>query len=415
VREELITKGAKAKEASKIIAQASAAEKNKALSEMANALINNITLIIDANNIDLENARTKSFPKAFIDRLTLSESRITEMAQGLRELISLPDPIRESSQGWVTEDGIEIRKIQVPLGVIGIIYEARPNVTSDAAGLCLKAGNAVILRGSKDAVNSNKKIVEVLQNALGKTALGKNALQLVEDTSREAANEMMQMNKYIDVLIPRGGQGLINTVVENSKIPVIETGTGNCHAFIDETADIEMAVKIVENGKTQRPGVCNALETVLVHKNAASEFLPAMENSLEKYPVELRVCEESKKYLKKYNLATEEDYYTEFLDLILAVKIVENIEEAISHIDKYSSKHSEVIITKDYNNSRKFQKEIDAAAVYVNASTRFTDGGKFGFGAEIGISTQKLHARGPMGIKHLTSYKYEISGNGEIR
>lgn len=415
MREELITKGAKAKEASKIIAQASAAEKNKALSEMANALINNITLIIDANNIDLENARTKSFPKAFIDRLTLSESRITEMAQGLRELISLPDPIRESSQGWVTEDGIEIRKIQVPLGVIGIIYEARPNVTSDAAGLCLKAGNAVILRGSKDAVNSNKKIVEVLQNALGKTALGKNALQLVEDTSREAANEMMQMNKYIDVLIPRGGQGLINTVVENSKIPVIETGTGNCHAFIDETADIEMAVKIVENGKTQRPGVCNALETVLVHKNAASEFLPAMENSLEKYPVELRVCEESKKYLKKYNLATEEDYYTEFLDLILAVKIVENIEEAISHIDKYSSKHSEVIITKDYNNSRKFQKEIDAAAVYVNASTRFTDGGKFGFGAEIGISTQKLHARGPMGIKHLTSYKYEISGNGEIR
>lgn len=415
MREELITKGAKAKEASKIIAQASAAEKNKALSEMANALINNITLIIDANNIDLENARTKSFPKAFIDRLTLSESRITEMAQGLRELISLPDPIRESSQGWVTEDGIEIRKIQVPLGVIGIIYEARPNVTSDAAGLCLKAGNAVILRGSKDAVNSNKKIVEVLQNALGKTALGKDVLQLVEDTSREAANEMMQMNKYIDVLIPRGGQGLINTVVENSKIPVIETGTGNCHAFIDETADIEMAVKIVENGKTQRPGVCNALETVLVHKNAASEFLPAMENSLEKYPVELRVCEESKKYLKKYNLATEEDYYTEFLDLILAVKIVENIEEAISHIDKYSSKHSEVIITKDYNNSRKFQKEIDAAAVYVNASTRFTDGGKFGFGAEIGISTQKLHARGPMGIKHLTSYKYEISGNGEIR
>ena len=415
MREELITKGAKAKEASKIIAQASAAEKNKALSEMANALINNITLIIDANNIDLENARTKSFPKAFIDRLTLSESRITEMAQGLRELISLPDPIRESSQGWVTEDGIEIRKIQVPLGVIGIIYEARPNVTSDAAGLCLKAGNAVILRGSKDAVNSNKKIVEVLQNALEKTALGKDVLQLVEDTSREAANEMMQMNKYIDVLIPRGGQGLINTVVENSKIPVIETGTGNCHAFIDETADIEMAVKIVENGKTQRPGVCNALETVLVHKNAASEFLPAMENSLEKYPVELRVCEESKKYLKKYNLATEEDYYTEFLDLILAVKIVENIEEAISHIDKYSSKHSEVIITKDYNNSRKFQKEIDAAAVYVNASTRFTDGGKFGFGAEIGISTQKLHARGPMGIKHLTSYKYEISGNGEIR
>lgn len=415
MREELIIKGTQAKEASNVIAQASATEKNKALSEMAQALVDNIKEIIEANSVDLENAKNQDLPKAFMDRLTLNEVRIREMAQGLTELIALPDPIRESSLGWVSEDGIEIRKVQVPLGVIGIIYEARPNVTSDAAGLCLKAGNAVILRGSKDAINSNKKIVEVLQNALEKTTLGKYVIQLVEDTSREAANEMMQMNKYIDVLIPRGGQGLINSVVENSRIPVIETGTGNCHAFVDETADIEMAVRIIENGKTQRPGVCNALETVLVHKNIANELLPALENVLEKYPVELRACEESKKYLKKYKEATEDDYYTEFLDLILAVKIVDSIDDAISHIYKYSSKHSEVIITKDYNNGRKFQKEVDAAAVYVNASTRFTDGGKFGFGAEIGISTQKLHARGPMGIKHLTSYKYEISGNGEIR
>ncbi|MDD4343881.1 MAG: glutamate-5-semialdehyde dehydrogenase [Eubacteriales bacterium] len=415
VREELIIKGTQAKEASNVIAQASATEKNKALSEMAQALVDNIKEIIEANSVDLENAKNQDLPKAFMDRLTLNEVRIREMAQGLTELIALPDPIRESSLGWVSEDGIEIRKVQVPLGVIGIIYEARPNVTSDAAGLCLKAGNAVILRGSKDAINSNKKIVEVLQNALEKTTLGKYVIQLVEDTSREAANEMMQMNKYIDVLIPRGGQGLINSVVENSRIPVIETGTGNCHAFVDETADIEMAVRIIENGKTQRPGVCNALETVLVHKNIAEKLLPALEDVLNKYPVELRVCEESKKYLKKYKEATEDDYYTEFLDLILAVKIVDSIDDAISHIYKYSSKHSEVIITKDYNNGRKFQKEVDAAAVYVNASTRFTDGGKFGFGAEIGISTQKLHARGPMGIKHLTSYKYEISGNGEIR
>lgn len=415
MREELIIKGTQAKEASNVIAQASATEKNKALSEMAQALVDNLKEIIEANSVDLENAKNQDLPKAFMDRLTLNEVRIREMAQGLTELIALPDPIRESSLGWVSEDGIEIRKVQVPLGVIGIIYEARPNVTSDAAGLCLKAGNAVILRGSKDAINSNKKIVEVLQNALEKTTLGKYVIQLVEDTSREAANEMMQMNKYIDVLIPRGGQGLINSVVENSRIPVIETGTGNCHAFVDETADIEMAVRIIENGKTQRPGVCNALETVLVHKNTAEKLLPALEDVLNKYPVELRVCEESKKYLKKYKEATEDDYYTEFLDLILAVKIVDSIDDAISHIYKYSSKHSEVIITKDYNNGRKFQKEVDAAAVYVNASTRFTDGGKFGFGAEIGISTQKLHARGPMGIKHLTSYKYEISGNGEIR
>jgi glutamate-5-semialdehyde dehydrogenase len=415
MREELLLKGAQAKAAAKVMAQACGEEKNKALAAMAQALIDNIQAIIEANKADLEKAEANNLTKAFLDRLTLNESRIKDMAQGLKDLMALPDPVRESSLGWVTEDGIEIRKIQVPLGVIGIIYEARPNVTADAAGLCLKAGNAVILRGSKDAIGSNRKIVEVLQKALEQTSLSKYSVQLVEDTSREAATEMMQMNKFIDVLIPRGGQGLINTVVENSKIPVIETGTGNCHAFVDDSADFQMALNIIENGKTQRPGVCNALETVLVHEKIAPGFLPILEKNLEKYPVELRACEESRKHLKNFTEAVEDDYYTEFLDLILAVKIVKNIEEAIKHIDKYGSKHSEVIITKDYGNSRKFQKEVDAAAVYVNASTRFTDGGKFGFGAEIGISTQKLHARGPMGIQHLTSYKYEICGNGEIR
>jgi len=415
MREELVLKGAKGKEAAKKIAQATALGKNNALAEMAKALMENATDIIKINKLDLENGKKQNFTKAFIDRLTLNEERINGMAQGLIDLTTLPDPVRESSLGWVTEDGIEIRKIQVPLGVIGIIYEARPNVTADAGGLCLKAGNAVILRGSKDAINSNKKIVEVLQNALEKAGLDRNIIQLIEDTDREAANEMMQLNKYIDVLIPRGGQGLINAVVENSKIPVIETGVGNCHAFVDESADLEMAVNIIENGKTQRPGVCNALETILVHKNTAEKFLPALEERLGKYPVELRVCNKSEEYLTNFIKAEEEDFYTEFLDLILAVKVVDNIEEALFHIDKYGSKHSEVIITKDYNNGRKFQKEVDAAAVYINASTRFTDGSKFGFGAEIGISTQKLHARGPMGIQHLTSYKYEICGNGEIR
>ncbi len=415
MREELILKGTQAKEAAKTIAQASVIEKNKALSEMALALKDNINEIIEANKVDLENGKNQDLTKAFIDRLTLNEGRIKDMAQGLLDLIALPDPVGESDQGWITEDGIEIKKVQVPLGVIGIIYEARPNVTADAAGLCLKAGNAVILRGSKDAINSNKKIVEILQKALEKTTLNKYVIQLVEDTDRQAANEMMQMSKYIDVLIPRGGQGLINAVLENSKIPVIETGTGNCHAFVDESADLEMAVSIIENGKTQRPGVCNALETVLVHQNVAKDFLPLLEKTLEKYPVELRGCAESSKYLKKSVVATEEDYFTEFLDLILAIKVVKDIDEALEHIDKYSSKHSEVIITGNYKNSRRFQKEVDAAAVYVNASTRFTDGSKFGFGAEIGISTQKLHARGPMGVSHLTSYKYEICGNGEIR
>ncbi len=412
---ELFEKGLEAKAAATVMAQASTREKNQALEIMASQLEERTPEIVAANRIDLDNAAGQDFTRAFIDRLTLNENRIADMADGLRQLIALSDPVRKSSLGWITEDGIEIRRVQVPLGVIGIIYEARPNVTADAAGLCLKSGNAVILRGSKDAIHSNKKIVEVLQDALEMTTLGRHVVQLIEDTSREAAAEMMALNQYIDVLIPRGGQGLINAVVENAKIPVIETGIGNCHAFVDQTAQINMAVNIVENGKTQRPGVCNSLETLLVHKEIAADFLPALEKRLESYNLEYRACTESAKYLKNVTPAEDRDYYEEFLDMIVAVKVVEDLDEALAHIAKYGSKHSEVIITEQYQNARRFQKEIDAAAVYVNASTRFTDGNKFGFGAEIGISTQKLHARGPMGIEHLTSVKYEIDGHGEVR
>ena len=412
---ELVLKGSKAKQAATIMARASSREKNHALEMMATQLVERSAEIIEANARDLVSAADQNFTRAFIDRLTLNEKRVADMADGLRQLTGLADPVRKSALGWVTEDGIEIRKVQVPLGVIGIIYEARPNVTADAAGLCLKAGNAVILRGSKDAVESNKKIVQVLQDALEMTTLGRDVVQLIEDTSREAAAEMMKLNKYIDVLIPRGGQGLISAVVENAKIPVIETGIGNCHAFVDQSADIKMALDIIENGKIQRPGVCNALETLLIHKDIAAELIPALEERLQTFDLEYRVCPEAEKYFKTFTQAEDTDYYEEFLDLIIAVKIVNNLEEAMAHIAKYGSMHSEVIITESYQNARRFQLETDAAAVYVNASTRFTDGNMFGFGAEIGISTQKLHARGPMGIEHLTSVKYEIDGQGQIR
>lgn len=415
MHQELMEKGRQARGAAKILAQASTREKNQALAAMAAALRSRQAEIVEANGLDLEAARDQDFTKAFVDRLTLNEKRVLDMATGLDQLVNLADPVGKSDMGWITQEGIRIRKVQVPLGVIGIIYEARPNVTADAAGLCLKAGNAVILRGSKDAIHSNKKIVEVLQDALVSAGLAREAVQLVEDTSREAANEMMRLHQYIDVLIPRGGQGLINAVVENSRIPVIETGIGNCHAYVDQGADLEMALNIVENGKAQRPGVCNSLETLLVHRDEAEAFLPPLEARLDAYPVEFRACPRSSAFLKRSVPATEEDFATEFLDYILAVKVVDSLEEALAHIDQYGSKHSEVIITRDYANAVRFQKEVDAAAVYVNASTRFTDGGMFGFGAEIGISTQKLHARGPMGVEHLTSIKYEIDGNGEIR
>lgn len=413
--DKLIEIGKRAKEASVNLAALTASQKNQALALMAEALLEGQAQIIEANKIDVKNARERQLTEALIDRLTLNEERVKDMAQGLVDLISLPDPIGESRHSWISEDGLEIKKVQVPLGVVGIIYEARPNVTADAAGLCLKSGNAALLRGSSDAINSNMKIVEILQAALEKSKAGKFSLQLLEDTSRETANKMMQLTEYIDVLIPRGGQGLINAVIENAKIPVIETGTGNCHAFIDESADLQMALRIIENGKTQRPGVCNALETILVHRKIAEEFLPQMEKVLAKHKVEIRACQGARKHMKNTKRAYKEDYATEYLDMIVAVKQVSSLKQAIDHINEYGSGHSEVIVTEDYENSRRFHKEVDAATVYVNASTRFTDGGMFGFGAEIGISTQKLHARGPMGVQHLTSYKYQISGNGEIR
>ena len=337
------------------------------------------------------------------------------MAVGLRAVAELPDPVGHVEEMWLNKDNLQIGKVAVPLGVIGMIYEARPNVTADAAALCLKSGNAVMLRGSGDAIQSNLKIASVLAKAAEEAGIPAGAIQIIEDTSRETVNEMMNLNEYLDVLIPRGGAGLIQNVVKNATVPVIETGVGNCHIYVDETADAEMAVEIIMNGKVQRPGVCNATESLLVHKNIAAEVLPLAAEKLLAAGVELRGCEETMQYIPQGKAATEEDYATEFHSLILSVKVVDSIDEAILHIRRYGTKHSEVIVTNDYAHARMFQQMVDAACVYVNASSRFSDGFQFGFGAEIGISTQKLHARGPMGLKELTSYKYIINGSGQVR
>lgn len=412
---ELISKGKKAKEASYILSNISTNEKNKALNEMAKALLENSKDIIEANKIDIENARNKGISKSMIDRLLLNEDRIKGMSSGLTQVAGLEDPIGEVSSIVIRPNGLQIGKKRVPLGVIGIIYEARPNVTCDAVGLCLKSGNTTILRGGSEAINSNKKIVEVLKGALENTQLPVDCIQLIEDTSRETVKEMMKLNEYIDVLIPRGGAGLIKSVVENATVPVIETGTGNCHVYVDKNCDLEMAKEIVINAKTSRPAVCNAEEKLLVHEDVAKEFIPVIVEELRKRKVEVRGDKSSIEIVNDIILADEEDYYKEYLDYIICIKIVKDTDEAIAHINKYGSGHSEVIVTKDYNNSQKFHQRVDAAAVYVNASTRFTDGEEFGFGAEIGISTQKLHARGPMGLKELTTNKYIIFGNGQIR
>lgn len=412
---ELISKGKKAKEAAYILSNISTNEKNKALNEMAKALLENSKDIMEANKIDIENAKNKGTSEALIDRLLLTEDRIKGMSSGLIQVEALEDPIGEVSSIVIRPNGLQIGKKRVPLGVIGIIYEARPNVTCDAVGLCLKSGNATILRGGSEAINSNKKIVEVLKSALERTEISSDCIQLIEDTSRETVKEMMKLNEYIDVLIPRGGAGLIKSVVENATVPVIETGTGNCHVYVDKNCDLEMAKEIVINAKTSRPAVCNAEEKLLVHEDVAKEFIPVIVEELRKRKVEVRGDKKSIEILNDIILAEEEDYYKEYLDYIICIKIVKNIDEAIAHINKHGSGHSEAIITKDYDNAQKFHQRIDAAAVYVNASTRFTDGEEFGFGAEIGISTQKLHARGPMGLKELTSNKYIIFGNGQIR
>lgn len=412
---ELEQKGALAKEASYQLGVLAAEEKNQALLAMADGLEAHCAEVLAANALDMEAAKVKGLPQAFLDRLLLTEGRIADMAQGLRALVDLPDPIGHVDEMWLNEANLQIGKMRVPLGVVGIIYEARPNVTADAAGLCLKSGNAAFLRGSSDAIMSNKAIMHVLQQAAEGAGMPKGALQLVEDTSRETANAMLKLNKYLDVLIPRGGAGLIRNVVENATVPVIETGVGNCHVYVDESADLDMAVDIIINGKVQRPGVCNATETLLVHQAVAPAFLPKAAAKLLAAGVELRCSAEAQAYIPASQPATEEDYATEFHALVLAVKVVQDMDEALQHIRRYSTKHSEVIVTNQYDHAQKFLQMVDAACVYVNASSRFSDGFQFGFGAEIGISTQKLHARGPMGLKELTSYKYIIMGQGQIR
>ena len=389
--------------------------KNKALLLIADALTANADEIVKANDIDIKTARENGTREALIDRLTLTRSRIEGMADGVRQVAALADPTGVVLSGSTRPNGLRIEKVRVPLGVIGIIYEARPNVTSDAAALCMKSGNAVILRGGKEAINSNKCIADIMRNAIAQAGLPKDCIALVEDTSRASSVELMQLSDYLDVLIPRGSASLINAVVENSKVPVIETGVGNCHVYVDDSADIDMAAEIIFNAKTSRPSVCNAIETILVHKDIAQQALPRIKAKLDEKDVTLRCCERSAVILSGVENATEDDWYTEYGDYILAVKIVDSIDEAIAHIAKYSSGHSECIVTTDYANSQKFTDEVDSAAVYVNASTRFTDGGEFGLGAEIGISTQKLHARGPMGLNELTSMKFVIRGNGQVR
>jgi glutamate-5-semialdehyde dehydrogenase len=389
--------------------------KNGALLAMGDALQSAAGSILDENAKDLETGREQGLSTALMDRLALSERRVCEMADGLRDVATLRDPVGEMVDGWRLPNGLLIEKVRVPLGVIGIIYEARPNVTVDASGLCIKSGNAVVLRGSSNAINSNTALARVLAGAGSKNGLPENSIQLVESTDRETARELMRMHGLIDVLIPRGGEGLIRTVVENSTVPVIETGVGNCHIYVDDSADIQMAVDIIVNAKTQRPGVCNAAETMLVNESIAAGFLPAAWAALKEKGVTLRGDERTRELIGEAEVATEEDWYTEYLDLVLAVRVVPNVGSAIEHINKYGSGHSEAIITSDYSRSRRFIEEVDSAAVYVNASTRFTDGGQFGMGAEIGISTQKLHARGPMSLSELTTTKFVIQGTGQVR
>jgi glutamate-5-semialdehyde dehydrogenase len=408
------TIGKKAKSASRELAGLSSAVKNELILKMAEYLVSNSKKILEANLIDIQNATAKGIKGTLIDRLSLNQQRIEAMAEGLKTLVALEDPIGRVIAMWKRPNGLEIGQQRVPLGVVGIIYEARPNVTVDAAGLCLKTGNAVILKGGSEAIYSNQSLVKILRQALADSGLSEDAVQLIERTEREAATALMKLNQYLDVLIPRGGAGLIKTVVENSIIPVIETGVGNCHVYIDGDADLEMARKIAYNAKVQRPSVCNAMETLLINEKIAPAILPMLEADFRKANVELRGCPETCKIISAIP-ATEEDWATEYLDLILAVKITHDLDEAINHINKYGTRHSESIITNNYCNARRFLNEIDAAAVYVNASTRFTDGFEFGFGAEIGISTQKLHARGPMGLESLTTIKYIIYGDGQIR
>ena len=409
---ELLTK---TKEAKYQVALLPTDVKNKAILAVADALVSNSKDIIAANAIDMEKGKDKGLSLGLLDRLKLDEGRIEGMAEGLRQVVSLEDPIGKITEQWTRPNGLKIAKRLVPIGVVGVIYEARPNVTADVFGLCFKTGNAIVLKGGSDALESNKAIVKVIRETLAKENLPVNAITLIEDTTRESTNQLMRMNGYVDVLIPRGGAGLIKSVVENASVPVIETGSGNCHIYVDSDADIDMAISIIENAKTQRIGVCNACESLVIHKDIAAKLLPALNNKLKEHGVKIFADEKSREFLEGSEAATEEDFGKEYLDYIISVKTVESVEEAIAHINKYNTGHSESIITNIEENANKFLDGIDASCVYVNASTRFTDGFEFGFGAEIGISTQKLHARGPMGLLALTSYKYTIHGNGQVR
>ncbi len=405
----------KAKAASVEMAKLSAEAKNNALCRMANALEANADKILAANQADVEAAKAKGLKAALLDRLALDQRKIQTMANGLREVAALADPIGTIVNSWIRPNGLMISQVRVPLGVVGIIYESRPDVTSDAAGICIKSGNAVILRGGSDALNSNVAIGDVLRDALAGTNVPVDAVQVVNSPDRKVAEEMMRMRQYIDVLIPRGGADLIKTVVESSRIPVIETGTGNCHVYVEEDADLDKATPIVINAKCQRPGTCNAAEKLLVHSKIAQRYLPVVIAALRAQGVEVRGDEETRRIVSDVKAANEQDWYTEYLDLIMGVKVVKNLDEAIAHINKYGTHHSDSILTADFDKAMRFIREVDSAAVYWNASTRFTDGNQFGLGAEIGISTQKLHARGPMSVQHLTTTKYFILGNGQIR
>lgn len=415
LEQQIIGQARAARQAAMVLAQASTSVKNQALLAMAETLLADSARILEANSEDIRRARERGLSEAMIERLTLNEKRIAAMADGIRQVAALPDPVGEIVEGWKRPNGLEILKVRVPLGVIAIIYESRPNVTADAAALCLKSGNAVILRGGSEAFQSNQAITSSLVRAIESNGLPAECVQMVQTTDREAATYLMRLNGMVDCIIPRGGAGLIQTVMQTATVPVIETGVGNCHTYIHEDADLQMASEVAFNAKVQRPSVCNAMETLLVHSAVAEEFLPGFAERLKAAGVEIRGCERTQQLVPWATPATEDDWYTEYLALILAVKVVDNLDEAIEHINRYGSRHSEAIITRSLDAARRFAREVDAACVYVNASTRFTDGFEFGFGAEIGISTQKLHARGPMGLRELTTTKYVVYGDGQVR
>jgi len=417
VKAEVLKIAQAARKAAAKLANVSSDVKNTALLIMSNNLLEKAEELKEANRKDVETAKEKGLSQAFIDRLTLTDKRIAEMADGLRQIAALPDPVGEITRMWRRPNGLLIGRMRVPIGVVGVIYESRPNVTADAAGLCVKSGNAVILRGGSEAINSNLAIAGILEDAAATAGLPDNCIQMVRTTDREAVMMMLKLDEYIDLIVPRGGKGLIRTVVENSSVPVVRHEEGICHVYVDESADLEMAVNICFNAKVQRPGTCNAMETMLVHSKIAPEFLPRMCRKFLEAGVELRGCERTRQICSDLEItqAAEVDWYTEYLDLILSIRVVDSLDEAIDHIMTYGSHHSDAIVTRNYQNAQRFINEVDSAAVYVNASTRFTDGYQFGLGAEMGISTQKLHCRGPMGLEDLTTQKYIIYGNGQVR